>query len=373
MRTGVWIAASAAIGALLGVGWATAQEFKTDRAAVRVVTVATGLERPWSVAFLPDRRLLVTERPGRIRIVEADGRLSVPLAGVPQVYAEGQGGLLDLVLDPRFAESRLVYFSYSEPGSSGAGTAVARGRLGPDRLDDVQVIFRQEPKVNGSLHFGSRLVFAPDGRLFVTLGERNQRDSAQDLSVHLGKLVRIGPDGSVPSDNPFVGKPAVRPEIWSYGHRNIQGAVLHPTTGALWIHEHGARGGDEINIPEAGKNYGWPVISYGVHYSGAKIGEGTRKPGMEQPIHYWDPSIAPSGMVFYTGERFPEWRGSLFVGSLTFPLLVRLELDGARVVKEERLLRELGEAIRDVRQGPDGLLYLLTHARNGRVLRLEPR
>jgi aldose sugar dehydrogenase len=363
----LWVLSFAALHA----DGAAAQELKTDRVTVRVATVATGLEHPWGMAFLPDQRLLVTERPGRMRIVEADGRLSAPLAGVPPVYARGQGGLLDVALAPRFADNRLVYFSYSEPGPEGAGTAIARGRLGPDRLDAVEVIFRQVPKASGGLHFGSRLVFAPDGRLFVTLGERGQDARAQDLDVHLGKLIRIEADGSVPSDNPFVGKAGVRPEIWSYGHRNIQGAALHPATGGLWIHEHGARGGDEINVPAAGRNYGWPVISYGVHYSGAKIGEGTRKPGMEQPIHYWDPSIAPSGMAFYTGDRFPEWRGSLFVGSLKFPLLVRVEVDGARIVREERL--DLGDAIRDVRQGPDGLVYLLTNARNGRVIRLEPR
>jgi aldose sugar dehydrogenase len=359
--------------ATLGARSAAGQEFKTEHAAVRVVTVASGLDHPWSLAFLPDGRRLVTERPGRIRIVEPDGQLSQPLAGVPHVYAQGQGGLLDVALAPRFAENRLVYFSYSEGGRGGAGTAVARGRLGSGRLEDVQVIFRQQPRTSGAYHFGSRLVFAPDGRLFVTLGDRNQPHGAQDLGIHLGKLLRLEPDGSVPSDNPFVGKVGVRPEIWSSGHRNIQGAVLHPTTGALWIHEHGARGGDEINVPEAGRNYGWPAITYGVDYSGAKIGEGTRKPGMEQPIYYWDPSIAPSGMVFYTGDRFPEWRGSLFIGSLKFPLLVRLTLDGAKVVREEQMLGDLGETIRDVRQGPDGLLYLLTSTRNGRVLRLEPR
>jgi glucose/arabinose dehydrogenase len=250
---------------------------------------------------------------------------------------------------------------------------VARGRLGEGRLEEVQVIFRQMPKVSGANHFGSRLVFAPDGRLFVTLGERFQRDRAQDLGVHLGKLVRIEPDGSVPRDNPFVSRPGVRPEIWSYGHRNIQGAALHPATGRLWIHEHGARGGDEINLPEAGKNYGWPVITYGVDYSGVKIGEGVAKAGMEQPLYYWDPSIAPSGMAFYTGARFPQWQGNLFVGALKSRVLVRLELDGTRVVKEERLLGDLDERIRDVRQGPDGLIYLLTDSANSRILRLEPQ
>jgi glucose/arabinose dehydrogenase len=317
--------------------------------------------------------MLVTERPGRLRSVERDGRLSEPLAGVPQVQARGQGGLLDVALDPRFAENRLVYVSYAEPGEGGAGTAVARGRLGEGRLEDVRVIYRQQPKVEGRNHFGSRLVFGRDGTLFVTQGDRfSYRDKAQDLSVGLGKIMRINLDGSVPRDNPFVGRAGVRPEIWSYGHRNVQGAALHPETGQLWTAEHGARGGDELNHPEAGKNYGWPVITYGVDYSGAKIGEGTAKPGMEQPVYYWDPVIAPSGMTFYTGEAFPDWRGSILIGSLRPGLLVRLTLDGGRVVREERYLGDLEERIRDVRQGPDGLLYLLTDNRDGRILRGMP-
>jgi aldose sugar dehydrogenase len=341
---------------------------------VRVQTVARGLEHPWALAFLPDGRMLVTERPGRVRVVEPDGRLSAPLTGVPAVLARGQGGLLDVALDPRFADNRLVYLSYAEPGEGRtAGTAVARGRLGDGRFEDVQVIYRQQPKVEGANHFGSRLVFARDGTLFVTQGERfDYRDQAQDLSSGLGKLVRINPDGSVPRDNPFVGRERVRPEIWSYGHRNIQSAALHPQTGQLWTVEHGARGGDELNRPEAGKNYGWPVISYGVHYSGAKIGAGTAKPGMEQPLYYWDPVIAPSGMAFYTGEAFPDWRGSLLIGSLRPGLLVRLTLQDGQVAREERYLADLDERIRDVRQGPDGLLYLLTDHRDGRLLRGLP-
>jgi glucose/arabinose dehydrogenase len=341
---------------------------------VRVGTIARGLEHPWALEFLPDGRLLVTERPGRVRIVERDGRLSAPLADVPRVQARGQGGLLDVALDPRFADNRLVYLSYAEPGEGGtAGTAVARGRLGDGRLEDVQVIYQQQPKVRGANHFGSRLVFARDGTLFVTQGERfDYADQAQDLSSGIGKLVRINPDGSVPRDNPFVGRKGVRPEIWSYGHRNIQSAALHPQTGQLWTVEHGARGGDELNRPEAGKNYGWPVISYGVHYSGAKIGEGTAKPGMEQPVYYWDPVIAPSGMAFYTGEAFPDWRGSILIGSLRPGLLVRLTLEDGRVGREERYLADLDERIRDVRQGPDGLLYLLTDSRDGRLLQVLP-
>jgi glucose/arabinose dehydrogenase len=342
--------------------------------AVRVQTIARGLEHPWALAFLPDGRMLVTERPGRLRTVDRDGRVSEPLAGVPQVLARGQGGLLDVTLDPRFADNRLVYLSYAEPGEgSTAGTAVARGRLGEGRLEDVRVIYQQQPKVEGSNHFGSRLVFARDGTLFVTQGDRfTYRDRAQDLSVGIGKLVRINPDGSVPRDNPFVGRPSVRPEIWSYGHRNIQSAALHPQSGQLWTVEHGARGGDELNRPEAGKNYGWPVITYGVDYSGAKIGEGTAKPGLEQPLYYWDPVIAPSGMVFYMGEEFPDWQGSILIGSLQPGLLVRLTLEDGRVTREVRYLGDLKARIRDVRQGPDGLLYLLTDSRDGRILRVMP-
>jgi glucose/arabinose dehydrogenase len=355
---------------------AGAQEFKTEHGPIRVVPVASGLEHPWGLAFLPDGRMLVTERPGRLRIIGADGTLSQPVEGVPAVYETGQGGLLDVALDPRFVENRLVYLSYSEAAGEVAGTAVARGKLvedgsGPARLENVQVIFRQQPKVKGPNHWGSRLVFAPDGTLFVTLGERFQRDRSQNLDEHLGKLVRIDPDGSVPTDNPFVARNGVRPEIFSLGHRNIQGAALHPQTQQLWIVDHGARGGDEINVPEAGKNYGWPIITFGRDYSGLKIGEGTSKPGLELPIYYWDPSIAPSGMAFYTGDRFPAWKGDLFVGALAGKLLARLELDQTRVVHEERLLEDLGERIRDVRQGPDGLLYLLTDS-DGRVLRIEP-
>jgi glucose/arabinose dehydrogenase len=341
---------------------------------VRIETVARGLEHPWALAFLPDGRMLVTERPGRLRIVTKNGRLSEPLAGVPRVHARGQGGLLDVALDPRFADNRLVYLSYAEPGERGtAGTVVARGRLAESRLDDVQVIYRQQPKVSGNNHFGSRLVFARDGTLFITQGERYaHRDEAQDLSSGLGKIVRIDPDGSVPRDNPFVDRNGAQPEIWSYGHRNVQAAALHPRTGQLWTVEHGPRGGDELNHPEAGKNYGWPVITYGVDYTGFRIGEGTAKPGMEQPVYYWDPVIAPSGMTFYTGDAFPDWKESILIGSLNPGLLVRLTLENGQVANEERYLADLGERIRDVRQGPDGLLYLATDSRDGRILRVLP-
>jgi glucose/arabinose dehydrogenase len=341
---------------------------------VRAETVARGLDHPWGLAFLPDGRMLVTERRGRLRLVDRDGRLSDPLGGVPEVAAGGQGGLLDVVIDPRFADNRWIYLSYAEPGSGGtAGTAVARGRLGAGRLEDVRVIYQQQPKVNGGNHFGSRLVWARDGTLFVTQGDRfAYRDRAQDLTVGLGKIVRIHPDGSVPRDNPFLGRGEARPEIWSYGHRNVQSAALDPETGQLWTVEHGARGGDELNHPEAGKNYGWPVITYGVDYSGAKIGEGTAKPGMEQPVYYWDPVIAPSGMVFYTGNAVPGWKGSILIGSLRPGLLVRLTMADGRVAREERYLADLKERIRDVRQGPDGFVYLLTDHRDGRILRVGP-
>jgi aldose sugar dehydrogenase len=342
-----------------------------------VTTYASGLANPWGLAFLPDGRLLVTERPGRMRIVGKDGRLSPPVANVPEVYAVGQGGLLDVALGPGFASSGTIYFSYAEPrAGGGAATTVARAKLVPDgegaRLEDMKTVFRQQPAGSGGVHFGSRLVFARDGNLFVTLGERGQRDKAQDLGTHYGKVVRIRPDGAVPPDNPFVGKQGALPEIWSYGHRNVQAAALHPATGKLWTIEHGARGGDELNIPLAGRNHGWPVITYGRDYSGFRIGEGTAKAGMEQPVYYWDPSIAPSGMAFYTGDLIPEWKGSLFVGALAGQALHRLALDRESVVGEEVLLADLGERIRDVRSGPDGALWVLTDSARGRVLRIAP-
>jgi len=338
----------------------------------RLTTVAQGLQHPWGLAFLPDGRMLVTERPGRLRIVNRDGQLSGPLAGVPTVLVRGQGGLLDVALGPTFEQDRLVYLSFAEPGGAGGSTAVARGRLGERGLEGTQVIWRQEPKVSGFNHWGSRLVWRPDGTLFVTLGDRfNYPEMAQDLSTTLGKIVRINADGSIPRDNPFVGRKDARPEIWSYGHRNVQAATLDEA-GRLWTVEHGARGGDELNHPQAGRNYGWPVITYGVDYSGARIGHGTSAPGMEQPVYYWDPVIAPSGATFYRAEAFPDWRGDLFVGSLQPGRLVRLRLRDGRVVHEERYVIDPGERIRDVRQGPDGFLYLLTDRPNGRVLRLEP-
>lgn len=369
------LAAAAALFAVF-LASATAQTVTSSAGPLRVETIARGLDHPWGLAFLPDGRMLVTERPGRLRLVGRDGTLSPPLAGVPKVFARGQGGLLDIALDRDFASNATVYFCFAEPGEGGARTSLGRARLaaeGTPALEDVAVIFRQQGPLSTSNHFGCRVVQARDGNLFLAMGDHfTQRDEAQNLANHIGKIVRIRPDGSVPSDNPFVGKQGARPEIWSYGHRNIQGAALHPETGALWIHEHGARGGDEINIPEAGKNYGWPVITYGVDYSGAKIGVGTAKEGMEQPIHYWVPSIAPSGMAFYTGDLFPAWKGDLFVGALAGQLVARLDLDGRKVTDEERLLRNLGARIRDVRQGPDGALWLLTDAGDGRLLRVTP-
>jgi glucose/arabinose dehydrogenase len=355
---------------------AQSQTFRSEAGAITVETVATGLVHPWALAFLPDGRLLVTERPGRLRIVTRDGKLSASLAGVPKVFASGQGGLLDVILDRNYAQNRTIYFCYAEPVGGGSRTAMARARLvdgEPPRLEDVKAIFQQEGPLSSGNHFGCRIVQMPDNNLFLALGEHfTTRDQAQNLANHLGKIVRIRPDGSVPPDNPFIGRPGAKPEIWSYGHRNPQGAAINPASGKYWEHEHGPRGGDEINIPQAGKNYGWPVIGYGIDYSGAKIHESTHKQGMEQPIYQWTPSIAPSGMAFYTGALFPAWKGNLFVGGLVSEILVRLALDGEKVTKEERLLRDMGERIRDVRDGPDGALWLLTDNPAGRILRLAP-
>ena len=449
-----------------GCGPCNAQVLHSAAGDVAVETVAKGLVHPWALAFLPDGRMLVTERPGRMRIAGTDGKLSPALAGVPKVFAAGQGGLHDVALDRDYGRNHTIYFCYAEPVGGGARTALARARLvddGTPRLDAVEVIFHQEGPLSSGNHFGCRLVQTPDDNLFLTAGEHfTTRDQAQNLGNHLGKILRIRPDGSVPPDNPFVGRAALaseasgqrgnsmvrapdtrpepgssaraalaseasgqrgnsmvrapdtrpepgssaraalaseasgqrgnsmvrapdtrpepgssaragaKPEIWSYGHRNPQGLALHPTSGKLWEHEHGPRGGDEVNLIEKGKNYGWPVIGYGIDYNGAKIHESTHKAGMEQPIWYWVPSIAPSGMAFYTGNLFPAWRGNLFVGALAGQLLARLELDGDKVVKEERLLQQLRERIRDVRQGPDGALWLLTDNTSGRILRVAP-
>jgi aldose sugar dehydrogenase len=373
MRWSVLVLAGALV---TGGASAPAQVFHSSAGNLVVQTAASGLDHPWALAFLPDRRMLVTERPGRMRIVGKDGTLSPALAGVPKVFASGQGGLLDVVLDRSFAQNHTIYFCYAEPVEGRARTALARARLiaeGTARIEAVEVIFRQAGPLSGGNHFGCRIVQTPDDNLFLTTGDHfTTRDQAQILGNDLGKIIRIRPDGSVPPDNPFVGRAAAEPAIWSYGHRNAQGLALHPVTGKLWEHEHGPRGGDEVNIIEKGKNYGWPVIGYGIDYSGAKIHDSTHKAGMEQPIKYWVPSIAPSGMTFYAGNLFASWRGSLFIGALAGQVLVRLELDGDKPVKEERLLQELRERIRDVREGPDGALWLATDSSSGRILRLAP-
>ncbi len=358
---------------------AVEQDIRSEKVAAHVGTVVDGLEHPWGIAVLPDGSMLVTEKKGDLRLVSADGELSDPIGGVPEVDDRRQGGLLDVALDPGFAENRLVYLSFAEPGEGGTtSTAVARGRLsdGTGELSGVEVIFSQKPKVASTMHYGSRLVFDNEGRLYVTLGERSMeefRGQAQDLDSHLGKVVRINPDGSVPDDNPFVGQDGALPEIWSYGHRNIQAAALHPESGALWEIEHGPRGGDELNIPEAGKNYGWPVVSHGVNYDGRPVGTGEKAAeGMEDPVHTWTPVIAPSGMIFYSGKAFPEWENNLFVGGLASTALVRLELDGHAVTHEERLLTDLGKRIRDVAEGPEGEIYVITDDANGEILRIAP-
>ncbi len=360
-------------GVLLACGQPAAQTIKSDEHEFRVVKLAEGLAYPWGLAFLPDGRMLVTERQGRLRIVR-DGKLEQqPVAGLPQIAVHGQGGLLDVALHPQFAQNNLVYWSYAAGGSDGVGTEVARGRLAGSRVEDVQVIFRQQPKGGSGNHFGSRLVFDRSGMLYITLGDRGEKDRAQAPGDHAGSVIRLHDDGRVPADNPFVGKAGWKPEKFTLGNRNMQGAALHPETGLLWAHEHGPQGGDEINVIRAGTNYGWPVITYGVNYgSGTRIGEGAAKPGMAQPLHYWVPSIAPSGMAFYSGEKFPRWRGNLFVGALKDQMLVRLKLDGEKVVREERLLKGMLGRIRDVRSGPDGYIYLLTDEARGVLARLEP-
>ena len=368
------IAIALLVSAFVGVQPVAAQTVSSEEHAFRIVRIVERLDHPWGLAFLPDGRMLVTERPGRLRIVGADGRLAAAaVTGVPAVVAAGQGGLLDVAVHPRFAENGLVYLSYSGRGEGGAGTEVARGRLTGERLENVEVIFRMQPKSGGGRHFGSRLVFDREGYLFVTLGDRGEQNRAQKPDDHAGSVIRLHDDGRVPKDNPFAGKAGWKAEKYTLGNRNMQGAALHPQTGALWTHEHGPQGGDEVNIIRPGMNYGWPVITYGAEYGiGTKIGEGTSKAGMAQPVHYWVPSIAPSGMAFYSGDRFPRWRGDLFVGALRGEILVRLKLEGDRVVKEERLLQGMLGRIRDVRAGPDGFLYLLTDSPSGVLARLEP-
>ena len=345
--------------ACFGSGRAAAAQgeaVQSERQAFRVVTLVRGLAHPWSVAFLPDGRMLVTERPGRLRVIGADFKLDPrPVEGVPRVVTGGQAGLFDVVPHPDFARNRWLYLSYAGAGDGGWSTELMRARLEGHRLVDAQVLFRQLPKTRTGLHFGGRIVFDGKGHVYLTLGERGDMQRAQKLGDHAGSVIRLNEDGSVPQDNPFVKRPGARPEKFDLGHRNMQGAALHPGTGALWTHEHGPQGGDEVNVVRAGRNYGWPVVTYGVNYgTGTPIGEGTGKPGMEPPLHHWVPSIAPSGMAFYQGERFPRWRGNLFVGALKDEMLVRLELDGEKVTHEERLVKGVLGRIRDVREGPDG-------------------
>lgn len=354
---------------------ASAQTLASEKGPIRVTEVARGLDHPWGLAFLPDGGMLVTERSGQLRRIGRDGKVSAPLAGVPQVFAQGQGGLLDVALSPDFATSQRLYLSYAEPGDNGtAGTAVASATLGEAGLGDVKVIYRQEPKLEGPNHFGSRLAFDGQGHIFISQGERNNRPTAQELEKLQGKLVRLNLDGSVPRDNPFVGQANARPEIWSYGHRNMQGLAIDPRTGKLWENEHGPRGGDEINLPQPGKNYGWPIVTHGINYSGLPIpeAEGRDKPGLEPPYHVWEKSPGLSGMAFYTGHPGAPWNDSLFLGSLAERNLIRLTLQGDKIVGEERLLNEIGERVRDVRVGPDDNVYVLTDENEGKLFRIEP-
>lgn len=350
-----------------------AQMITTSSEKIRIVEVIRGLEHPWGMAFLPDGRILVTERPGRLRLVENGQLVPKPVSGLPTIVAQGQGGLLDVALHPRFAENQLVYIAYTSARERGISTDVARAKLVGAELEDVQVIFRGNRGTTTGRHFGSRLVFDGKGFLYIGLGDHGQMDRAQDSADHAGSVIRIHDDGRIPADNPYQQQSDWLPEIYSIGNRNVQGAALHPVSGELWTHEHGPQGGDEINIIRAGRNYGWPVITYGVNYGiGTRIGIGTHKDGMEQPLYQWTPSIAPSGMTFYSGDTFPNWHGDLFVGALRGQMLVRLTLEGEQVVAEERMLQNQVGRIRDVRQGPDGFIYLLTDARNGALLRLEP-
>ncbi len=353
---------------------ATPQDaIQSDEHSFKVVTLAEGLDHPWGMAFLPDGGILITEKEGRLRLFTPDGLDPRPVEGVPRVAATGQGGLLDVALDPAFDDNRLVYLSFAAEDRSGIGTEVLRARLDGHRLRDPETLFQALPKSRGGRHFGSRLLFTPDGMLLITLGDRGQRDEAQNLSSHAGTIIRIHPDGTVPKDNPFSSRSGATAAIYTYGNRNVQGIALRAGSNQVWAHEHGPQGGDELNVIVAGTNYGWPVITYGRNYGiGTRIGEGERKEGMAQPVHYWVPSIAPSGMSFYSGEAFPRWEGDLFVGSLKFDQLVRLRLDGDRVVAEERMLDGVIGRVRDVRSGPDGLLYLLSDARRGGLFRLEP-
>ena len=347
--------------------------FKSEKHAFRVATLVTGLENPWSIAFLPDGRMLVTERAGRLRLVSHDFKLNPkPIDGLPEVVPQGQGGLFDVVLHPQYAQNGWIYWAYNAPGPGGWGTALARGKLQDHRMTEVQVLFSMQPKTRSGHHFGGRIVFDQAGLLYLTLGDRGDKDRAQKLGDHAGSVIRLHDDGRVPANNPFVNRAGALAEKWTLGNRNMQGAALHPQTGELWTHEHGPQGGDEVNVMRSGINYGWPVITYGVNYGlGTKIGEGQVKAGLEQPLHVWVPSIAPSGMAFVSGSQFPQWQGNLLVGALNGQTLVRLTLEGEKVLGEERLLQGRSR-LRDVRMGPDGFVYLLTDEAKGALLRLEP-
>lgn len=380
-RAGFGVVAGMGLGALVLTPLAAqSARVESQEHAFRVVTVAEGLENPWGLAFLPGGEMLVTERPGRLRLVRSDGTLSEPITGVPEVFARGQGGLLDVILHPQFEQNRLVYLSFAKPKEEGALTAVIRGRLEGNRLADVEEIFEAQNWDRGGNHFGSRFAFDPEGFLYITVSDRAVRPvlgeggshPAQDLSNHNGTIVRLHDDGRVPADNPFVGRAGARPEIWTYGHRSLQGLAFDRETGLLWQGEHGPQGGDELNLIDPGANYGWPIIGYGVQYGGSVIHESTEREGLEQPVHHWVPSIATSGLAIYRGDAFPNWRGNAFIGALAGQQLARVSLEGGRSVGEERLLTDLGERIRDVREGPDGYLYLLTDNPEGRILRLEP-
>ncbi|OIM99022.1 oxidoreductase [Idiomarina sp. MD25a] len=370
---------SAVAAALLSATMSTsvlAQEVQTERHTLSLETISEGLNHPWGIAFLPSGDMLVTERSGTLNIITQDGK-KTPIQGTPEVVAKSQGGLLDVNIDPNYADNGWVYISYSEldpGGGKGNSTAVMRGKIDGDKWTQGEVIFRQAPKYESNAHFGSRLVFSPEGHLFITLGDRYSRmEDAQTLDNHHGKVIRIWPDGSIPEDNPFVGQANALEEIWSYGHRNVQGAAIHPDTGELWTIEHGPQGGDEVNIPEAGKNYGWPTITYGEDYGGGEIGIGTHKEGMEQPFYYWLPSIATAGSIFYTGDKFPKWKGDLLVTALRGQTIARLDLEEGRVLHEERMLEDATSfRIRDIEQGPEGFLYILTDADSGQLIKLSP-
>ncbi len=351
-----------------------AQFVQSEKHAFRISSLVTGLESPWSVAFLPDGRFLITERAGRLRLVSSDFKLDPkPIDGLPEVVSHGQGGLFDVVLHPQYAQNGWIYWAYNAPGPGGWGTALARGKLQGQRMTDVQVLFSMQPKTRSGFHFGGRIVFDQSGFVYLTLGDRGDKDRAQKFDDHAGSVIRLHDDGRVPDNNPFVKRSGALPEKWTLGNRNMQGAALHPQTGELWTHEHGPQGGDEVNVMRSGLNYGWPVITHGVNYGlGTKIGEGQEKPGMVQALKVWVPSIAPSGMAFVSGSQFPQWQGSLLIGALRGQMLVRLTLDGEKVVSEERLFQGRPGRIRDVRMGPDGLVYLLTDDVQGALLRIEP-